>query len=570
MHMSQRDAYWKVPFGRSLRYVRPALGATKILLLAMVMLTLVSAGVGLLPPYLGKLVIDRGVTTGKPHLIIYYGALTLAAYSLLAALRAASQATFAVASKRFSISLKTVILKRLLRLPMEFFDRQPSGYLVTRLNEMNSVTILFSPSVFQSIASIVEAAGALMIMITIGGTAVFLLAPFLVAIFLFARMMGSKLRRSSNELMDSSATTASGIQEVVFGISEVKNFDSESRKLNETLGLYREAADIRMRQSILMAIGTSASGFFGSAFSVAVMMMVGIYIADGRMTIGDYVALTGYAAKLLAPAQTLTNISLTFQPAIVALKRLGMIFESKSEDELWGKTRAIRLRGSLTFTKVSFRYGEGDKLVLDSCSFSVYPGESVAIVGRNGSGKTTILKLILGGYHNYVGSIVLDDTELHAYDLKSLRSRIGVVSQNVHLFAGTLRDNIILGAPDASQEEVDRVARLSGCFDLFEGSLDGVRVDEHGKNLSGGQRQATAIARCLLKNPDVLLFDEATTYLDNNTRRVVVHAMRDVFRHRTRVLVTHDREIAKLADRILLMEEGAVKELSFARSAEIK
>ncbi|MCL0098111.1 ATP-binding cassette domain-containing protein [Dehalococcoidia bacterium] len=183
----------------------------------------------------------------------------------------------------------------------------------------------------------------------------------------------------------------------------------------------------------------------------------------------------------------------------------------------------------------------------------------MAILGKNGAGKSTVVKLTLGFYPEYDGEILIDGRNLRDYDVVSLRRRVGIVSQNVVLFTGSLWENVKMASPEASQEAVQRALALSGCRDTFDGDLGKIDIAESGKTLSGGQRQAVAIARCLLKDPDVLIFDEATAHLDSSTRGVVVHALNHVFAHKTRVLITHDREIAGVADTVLFLEEGVVR-----------
>jgi ATP-binding cassette subfamily B protein len=172
---------------------------------------------------------------------------------------------------------------------------------------------------------------------------------------------------------------------------------------------------------------------------------------------------------------------------------------------------------------------------------------------------------MLGFYGQYDGRILIDGSELHDYDVVSLRRRVGIVSQNVILFSGSLWENVKMASPQASKEEVDRALALSGCRDIFDGELSEVHVAESGKTLSGGQRQAVAIARCLLKDPDVLIFDEATAHLDASTRQVVMHAFKGVFAQKTRILITHDGEVAKTADTLFLLEDGVVKRVTSSK-----
>lgn len=559
----------ELTLSRAFVYIRPVIVRIWYLILLIALFTVGAGVIGLVSPYLSKLMIDRGIIAGEPQLVVYFGVLILISYLFSTVMRTIGQIISASVSNRFILDLKKLILVQLLKLPIEFFDRQRSGYLAGRVNEPDTIAVLFSPSVFQPISSIVEAVGAFIIMTTIGGTVILLIVPFVFVIFFTTLWLNRKFKASTHSLMDSSARTAGGLQEIVFGITDLKNYDFENRKLKETIEQYKDIANKRMKQSVVMAIGMNILGFFNNIFSVAVMVTVGIYVANGSMTLGDYMALTGYALKILVPAQVLGNLSMTFQPAFIAMKRLGIVFDLDTEKELWGEKKALHLEGNVKLKGVSFGYRGTENKVLRNCDLIISHGECVAIIGKNGSGKTTIFKLLLGSYNNYTGGIYIDNMELHEYDITSLRSRIGLVSQNAFFFTGTLLDNIKMAAISTSPEEVKNVSLLSGCPQLFKGNLENVRIEENGKNLSGGQRQAAAIARCLLKKPDVLLFDEATTHLDQDTRQIIIHAIRDIFMDKTRIIITHDREVAGIADRIIILENGSLKELPHLYSQQI-
>jgi ABC-type bacteriocin/lantibiotic exporter with double-glycine peptidase domain len=546
---------------RLIKYLRPALSRIKRMLGAIALLTLCGSFIALLPPYLSKLLFDRGVIAGDVSKILYYGSLVLVVYLLAALLQFAGQALFSVTSNRFTVNVKNEALQRLLRMPLEFFDRQKSGYLVNRLNEVDTLGGLFSPTVFQFFSSLIQFAGAVGVMVAISGRITAAALLFLPLFYLITRLMSRRLKRTSQRLMETSAVMRGNLQEAVAGVPELKQFAAEGRKAQEIAKQFANVATQRVRQSLSLGMGMQSLSFLTNAASVLVLMLSGIYIARGQLSIGDYVALAGYALKLFVPVQLFGTFSLTLQPVLVALGRLSPIFETKTEQESWGSKRVETLEGAISFEDVSFAYDPEDGPVLKDCSLSIASGDCVAILGPNGSGKSTLVKLALGFYPDYSGQIMIDGTELRQYDVISLRKRIGIVSQNVILFTGSVWDNVKMAAPWASEATVEQALALSGCSKgVFGGKLRDVAVTEFGKNLSGGQRQAVAIARCLLKDPDVLIFDEATAHLDADTREVLMRALGEVFATRTRILITHDREIAGYADRVLLLQNGTVQE----------
>lgn len=546
---------------KEFRYIRPSLKKIYKFLFVILFLTLVSAGLGLLTPYLSKLIFDKGILGNDVSQIVYYGLLALVAYLFTNAFQFGAQAVFIVASNRFTLSLKEQILGHLFNLSFDFFDKKQSGYLVMRVNEADAIGGLFSPVLFQIFASLIQAIGALVIVVKINIPILLVLIPFVVMLYFASRYMSKGIQKSSNVLAESLATTMGRMQEAVSGVAEIKQFTAESQKVSEIVKQFIIVTKNRIKQMVSMTTGTSLIGFINSASAVVVIIIAGIFITRGQLSIGDYVALSMYATQISAPFVLLGTLSISIQPMLVALKRLGLIFESKTEQAIWGKYEVPKIAGDIQFKEVTFRYDQDKPDVLKNCAFSIRAGECIALYGSNGSGKSTILKLMLGFYPDYSGSIYIDNKELHQYDLSSLRKRMGIVSQNLFLFDGTLESNVTIASPDASKEALKNALELSGCTSLFKDKTDIIKTGEAGRYLSGGQKQAVAVARCILKDPDLLMFDEATAHLDIPTREVVKTAIRDVFKNRTRIIITQDREVAEIADRVFYLENGQVTEV---------
>jgi len=542
-----------------LRYLRPALGRIKGLVAAMGVLTFLVSFVSLAPPYLTKLLFDRGIMVGEVGRIVNYGLLAIAIYLLIAGGQFVAQALFALASSRFTVQVKSQALGRLLGMPLEFLDREQSGYLVRRLNEVDALSGIFSPTIFQFISSMIQFGGAIGVMVAISPQVTGLALLFSPLYYFITRATSKSLRQSTQALMETTARTRGGLQEAVSGAADLKGLVAEEAKLREITRQFSTVAAQRVRQSVFMGGGTQSIGFLTNLAGVLVLMLSGVLITHGRLSVGDYMALSGYVGRVFLPFQLFGSFALTVQPVLVALARLAPFFEEKTEEELWGDLKVDKLQGDIEFRNVHFAYDPAQGDVIRGISFSIGPGERVALLGPNGSGKSTLVKLLLGFYPNYRGEILIDGVELREYDVASLRRRIGIVSQNAFLFTGTLWENVKIANPSATDEEVERVLALSGCTHVFSGDLRKVFIAEAGRNLSGGQRQAVAIARCLLKDPDLLIFDEATAHLDREAREVVMEAFMKAFNGKTRVLITHDPAIAKFAKRILLLENGKVK-----------
>ncbi len=534
----------------------------------MALVAAATSALGLISPYFGKQLFDQGISAKNPTVIIQYGLFSLLALALATSLRFTSRALYARVNNRFSLVLKGDIMTRLVSLPMAFFDKQRSGYLAGRVSETNTVAGLFSPTLFQFVASIFQGAGALVICLRLNAQVTLIMLPFLIVIGATISWMSRKMRLSTHDLMEQSASNSGIMQEIVFGIKDIKNYDPQNQKLSQALKQYGDIAEKRVKQTTFISGGTEFLVFNTSFVGVVLMVTIGLFVARDQLTIGDYVALSGYSVQILSPVQLFSGVMMTIQPILVSLKRMRIFFETKSERELCGSRKLARIQGEVSFSGVSFSYDENKPMVLSDCSFSVFPGESMVILGRNGSGKSTILKLMLGLYQQYSGTIEIDGVNLKELDTISLRDHIGIISQNTFLFHGSLLENLRMAAPQASLADIERAAELSGCKAVFGNYLE-VQVEEFGRNLSGGQKQAASIARCLLKNPDLLLCDEATTHLDAQTRQLVLTAIKDVFSDKTRIIITHDSQVANIADRVLLLEEGRIREVDRTTSLKM-
>lgn len=241
--------------------------------------------------------------------------------------------------------------------------------------------------------------------------------------------------------------------------------------------------------------------------SVILVVCSGLLIVNGKMSLGNYWAISQYALLVFAPMQLLSSISIMVQPGLAALSRIGELLKLKTEDEISGDKETGKIE-SITFSDVSFAYTE--KPVVQNFNLQAHENDKIVLFGKNGSGKTTIAKLLIGFYKNYTGSIQINGIELRDISVTDLRSRIGIVAQNIFLFSGSLLDNIRYISPESSEQEVMNALEKAGLdISEFAGGLHFI-INENGKNLSGGQRQKIALARMIVKNPDVMIFDEAT------------------------------------------------------------
>jgi ATP-binding cassette subfamily B protein len=312
-----------------------------------------------------------------------------------------------------------------------------------------------------------------------------------------------------------------------------------------------------------LGISTNTLGMFATALAGIVILWYGGHrVMAGALTIGELMFFHSLLGYLLEPLERLASVNLKLQDALVAVDRLYQVMDL--EIEPLGDRRRVAFRGvreAIELHRVGFRYGCRAP-VLEGLDLRIPAGQTVAIVGESGSGKSTLLKLLMGFYHPTEGRVLIDGVDLRDYELGSLRDRIGLVSQDPFVFTGTVHENIALGRPGATREEVSAAAGAAGLDEFIAGLPERYEtvIGERGANLSGGQRQRLAIARALLRGPEVLIFDEATSHLDTATERAIQEGLRTALAGKTVVLVAHRLSTIREADRIYVLHRGRVVE----------
>jgi ATP-binding cassette subfamily B protein len=368
--------------------------------------------------------------------------------------------------------------------------------------------------------------------------------------------------RRTLDAMEKSEHLGSHVIETISGADTVKAFGAEHMRC--------QGAELRLARVVQavfavqkLTISTQAIGTFLTAVAaIAVLWYGGHRVMQGALTVGQLMFFYSLVAFLMEPLQRLAAVNLKIQDALSAANRLYQIMDL--EREASGKPRQVRfqtVRRGIELIDLSFRYGSR-KNVLEQVSLEIPRGKTIAVVGESGSGKSTLLKLLMGFYAPTEGRILLDGTDLADFDVASVRSRIGVVTQHPFLFSKTIWENIALGRPEARFEEVVEAARLAG-LDEFVASLPDryeTMVGERGVNLSGGERQRLAIARALLCQPEILILDEATSHLDTRTERAIQKNLRTIFRGKTVVVVAHRLSTIRDADLIYLLHRGRLVE----------
>lgn len=450
------------------------------------------------------------------------------------------------------------------KLSFSFYDEQKVGQLMTRLtNDLFSLTELYHHGPEDIVISSIKIVGAFSILLTINvplTLIVFSLLPFMILFAMYYnRQMKKAFKANKRKIGDINAR----IEDSLSGIRVVKSFANEHiemHRFSKENGLWLDT-----KRNSYHKMGGYHSGLsaFLSFLTVIVIVGGGLLISKEVLNPGDLIAFLLYIGNLTEPIKKLINFTEQFQEGFTGFERYMELLEINPD--IKDKEDAIALdkvEGQVSFKDVSFKYNEKLDYVLRHINLDVKPGQYIALVGQSGAGKTTMCSLIPRFYDVNEGCISIDGHDIRDIKMQSLRSHIGIVQQDVYLFAGTIMDNIAYGNPNASEEDIVRAAKLANAHDFIMELEDGYFTDigQRGVKLSGGQKQRISIARVFLKDPSILIFDEATSALDNESEKVVQESLEVLAKDRTTFVIAHRLSTIKNAEKIVVLNEEGIVE----------
>ncbi len=514
-------------------------------------------------PQLTKVAIDEGIEQNGPLLA---WALFIALAGLATGLLTAGRRYLAFRESRWTETLlRERIYAHIQRLHIGYHDRAQTGQLMSRassdLQQVQQFVVMI-PITLSNVAQLF--AVTLILMLTDWRLAVVALAP-LPFINVASRRFSNRIHPAVLAVQNEQAQLASVVEESVSGVRVVKGLGTEQVQFDK---LRKEADDIRLvslKAASIRSRFLPAIDLLPSLGLIAVLGYGGHRVVNGDLSIGDLVAFNVYLTMLVWPLRNIGMMVALGQRAAAALVRVHEVLSTEPAVQSPAQPRILPARGTaeqvgaVSFDDVSFGYGE-DHQILRNFSLQIAPGESVALVGATGAGKSTVVRLLLRFYDVAQGRITLDGIDLRRLDVHDLRRNIGVVFEDTFLFNDTVRNNIAFAKPDADQATVERAARLAGAHDFILQLPQGydTQIGERGFSLSGGQRQRVAIARAVVADPRVLVLDDATSAVDPSKEHEIRQAMQTVMTGRTTIVIAHRPGTIALADRIVFIDEGGV------------
>ena len=508
--------------------------------------------------------IDHGVETKVTGAVLLIAGVALAVVLADWVINAVQTVVVGRNGERVLYSLRVKIFAQLQRLGLDFYEHEMSGRIMTRMTtDVDALSSFLQTGLITMVNSVLSFAGVMIALLVINlrlGLTVLALVPLVVAATLVFR---SKSSRAYGEAREKVAVVNADLQENVAGLRVSQAYRREQVNLARFTGRSADYRRSRLRAQRYIAVYFPFVQSLSTAATALVLLVAAGQMRAGLLTAGALVAYLLYIDMLFSPVQQLSQVFDGYQQAAVGLRRIsGLLRTRTSTPEAAEPQPVTRGRARIEFRDVRFNYGGGDTEALCGVNLVVTPGETVALVGQTGAGKSTLVKLVARFYDVTGGAVLVDGVDVRDYDLGRYRRRLGVVPQESHLFAGTVRDAIAYGNQDATDAQVEAAARAVGALDMIAGLPGGFlhEVAERGRNLSAGQRQLIALARAYLVDPDILLLDEATAALDLAAEAAVVAATERLTARRTTLVVAHRLSTAARADRIAVVDHGHIVE----------
>ncbi|AGC68683.1 multidrug resistance ABC transporter ATP-binding and permease protein [Thermoclostridium stercorarium subsp. stercorarium DSM 8532] len=464
---------------------------------------------------------------------------------------------------RMEADMRRDLFSHLQKLSFSFYDNANTGTLMSRMtNDLFDISELAHHGPEDLFISVIKIAGAVVIMLTMNVKLTIILLLLISFIIVFTANYNLKMRAVFADNRRKIALVNAQTQDTLEGIRVVKSFSNEKIEQQKFDRSNHEFLNSKESNYTIMGKFFSGNQFLQGVLYLTVLVIGGIFLSHGSISSSELVAYILFINVFLNPIDKLVNFTEQYQKGMAGFERFLEILNTKPEiEDSEDAEELTNVEGEIRFNNVSFSYN-GKKEVLKNINLTIPKGKTVALVGPSGSGKTTFCNLIPRFYEVDEGSITIDGKDIRKVTLESLRRNIGMVQQDVYLFSGTVKENILYGKPDATDEEVIQAAKLANAHDFIMELENGYDtfVGERGVKLSGGQKQRISIARAFLKNPPILILDEATSALDNESERLVQQALDVLAKGRTTLIIAHRLSTVKNADRIVVLTSNGIEE----------
>ncbi len=480
-------------------------------------------------PYFIGYILDNVVEGSKSYKELYYyiGLIALL-YVLRYAISFTAQYIFAKVSNEVTNEMRYSVISKVLDLPMSYLSNTEKGYIQSRIGECGNVSVVFSPSNIGLLLGLVDAVAAAIAMFSLNFKLA-LVTVILSPVFYFSsKASAGGFMKVTHQMMESNAVLNGECFEIINGIEDIKVLNGKENQLKRFKSKLDDLVKKSIKQSKSILVFIENITIANNMGTLIILLIAAILIIKGQFTIGLYTSFSLYIGRVFGASQGLATVGTTIKPACLSIERLYELLDMKGENE--GKTEILESNiDSIKVQNVSFRYNSNTKNVINSLNFEISKGEKVLLRGENGSGKSTLIKLLVGLYTPEEGKILFNDKDLSTINNKSLRDRIGIVSQSIFLFRGTVLDNILYGQNQKKREDVELLIKqlnLDSYINRLPNGLDS-EISQNTAGVSGGQAQVIAFIRVMLLNKDIVILDEPISNVDVETRDIVLNILKN-------------------------------------------
>ena len=513
-------------------------------------------------PMITRDIMNDVVPNKDLRMLIVFGIILLVIFIFKAVLNHFMQYWGHVVGVRMQGDMRSYVFTHLQKLPSSYFDNNKTGVTMSRIiNDLMEVSELAHHGPEDLFISAVMLVGSFFILLNINISLTLIIFAILPLLIWFAINQRKRMNKAFMETRVKTGDVNATLENSIAGMKVTKSFCNESeelKKFNKSNNIFKFARESAYK---VMADYFSGMNLFMDILELIVLIAGGYFTYLGKINLGDFTAYLLYVKMFIEPIKKLINFTEQYQSGMTGFERFMEIIHEDTEKEIEDPIELKDVKGNINIENISFTY-EDKKEVLKGLNLSIEAGKTVALVGPSGGGKTTLCSLIPRFYDFDQGDIKIDGISVKDVSLKSLRKNIGVVQQDVFLFTGTIRDNIICAKPDATNEEIVEAAKKARIHDFIESLPEGydTYIGERGVKLSGGQKQRISISRIFLKNPPIIILDEATSALDNVTEREIQASLEELSKDRTNLVVAHRLSTIKNADQIVVLTKEGIAE----------
>lgn len=504
-----------------------------------------------------KVLVHKSISTLN---VLAIGIAVVYIYDLIISL--AKNYVFTHTTNRIDVMLSHKLFKHLFALPLKYFESRRVGETVARVRELDSIRNFLTGTPLSSMIDFIFIIVYIVVLFLYSVPLTFIVIASIPVFALLSAIVTPLFKIRLDEKFETGANTQSFLVESITGVQTVKSFSLEPKFEKKWGDLQSEYVKASYRTSMVSATAGTIGQFIQKVFDLLILFFGAKAVMDGNFTVGQLVAFRMLSGRVSGPVLRLVQLWQEYQQASLSVKRIGDIFNTTPEPINNNVASLPRLNGKIVFDRVRFRYNIEASEVIKGMSFEIEPGSIIGVVGRSGSGKSTVSKLIQRLYVPEGGKISVDGMDISLVNPMMLRTQIGIVLQENFMFNGTVRENISIHMPTASFEQIIHSAKIAGAHDFILELPNGYDtiIGEKGMGLSGGQKQRIAIARAILANPRILIFDEATSALDYESESIIQQNLKEICKNRTVIIIAHRLSTLRDAQKIMVIDKGSIVE----------